>query len=149
LISILDLEGQTSLEEARAKAGFPLRLPTYPPDLGVPDHVILQDHDGSLLILVWTRPEQPGVVRLSLHAIEPGSWTVEKVKPLFIQETTVNGGPAVWATGPYLVRLLNGDLDIRRLVDGNVLIWVEDEITYRLETDLPLAEAVRIAESLE
>jgi hypothetical protein len=30
-----------------------------------------------------------------------------------------------------------------------VLIWEENQITYRLETDLPLEEAVRIAESLE
>jgi hypothetical protein len=29
-----------------------------------------------------------------------------------------------------------------------VLIWVEDDITYRLETGLPLEEARRIAESL-
>ena len=98
---------------------------------------------------VWTLPEQPDAARLSLHAIEPGSWTVEKVKPLFIQETTVNGQPAVWAAGPYIVRLLNGDLHIRRIIVGNVLIWTEDGITYRLETDLPIEEAVRIAESLK
>ena len=102
-----------------------------------------------MLILVWTLPGHPDKARLSLHVIEPGSWTVEKVKPVFIQETTVNGRPAVWAVGPYLVHLLNGDLDIRRLIDGNVLIWVEDGLTYRLETDLPLEEAVRIAESLK
>ena len=149
LISILDLDGQTTLEEARNKVSFPIRLPTYPTGLGQPDHVILQDHDGSVLILVWTLPEQPDTTHLSLHVIEPGSWTVEKVKPRFIQETTVSGQPAVWAVGPYIVRLLNGDLDIRRLIDGHVLIWVEDGITYRLEIDLPLAEAVRIAESLK
>ena len=149
LVSILDLAGQTTLEEARAKVPFPIRLPTYPAGLGPPDRVILQNHDGSVLILVWTQPGNPDKARLSLHAIEPGSWTIEKVKPVFIQETTVNGQAAVWAVGPYFVNLLNGDLDIRRLIDGNVLIWTEDGITYRLETDLPLAEAVRIAESLQ
>jgi len=149
VISILDLQGRTTLEEARVKVGFPIRLPSYPSDLGSPDQVILQDHDGSVLILVWTLPDSQDKARLSLHTIEPGSWTIEKVKPRFLQETTVNGRTAIWAVGPYIVRLLNGDLDIRRLIEGNVLIWTEHGITYRLETDLPLAEAVRIAESLK
>jgi hypothetical protein len=34
------------------------------------------------------------------------------------------------------------------LIEGHVLIWTEGEITYRLETDMPLEEAVRVAESL-
>jgi hypothetical protein len=36
-----------------------------------------------------------------------------------------------------------------RLIDGNVLIWENNQITYRLETNLELDEAVRIAESLQ
>jgi hypothetical protein len=38
--------------------------------------------------------------------------------------------------------------DQRRLVSGHVLIWEEDGLTYRLETDLSMEEAVAIAESL-
>jgi hypothetical protein len=45
--------------------------------------------------------------------------------------------------------LFNGDLQYRRMIDGQVLIWEGDGITYRLETDLSLEEAIRIAESLE
>jgi hypothetical protein len=149
LVSLLDLAGETTLAEARAKVPFPIRLPAYPADLGPPDRVFLQNHDGSVLILVWTQPGHPDKARLSLHTIEPGSWTVEKVKPVLVQETSVNGRPAVWAVGPYFVNLRNGNLDIRRLIDGNVLIWTEQGLTYRLETDLPLEEAVRIAESLK
>jgi hypothetical protein len=33
-------------------------------------------------------------------------------------------------------------------VEHNVLLWKVDDITYRLETDLTLAEARRIAESV-
>jgi hypothetical protein len=40
-------------------------------------------------------------------------------------------------------------MDIRRLIDGHVLIWEEDGITYRLETGVTLEEAVKIAESLQ
>jgi hypothetical protein len=35
------------------------------------------------------------------------------------------------------------------LIEGHVLIWKEGDITYRLETDLPVEEAVKIAESLK
>jgi hypothetical protein len=34
------------------------------------------------------------------------------------------------------------------MITGNVLIWTDGALTYRLESDLPLAEARRIAESL-
>jgi hypothetical protein len=33
-------------------------------------------------------------------------------------------------------------------IDSNVLIWVDGDITYRLEGDLTLEEALAIAESL-
>jgi hypothetical protein len=149
IVSLLDLAGRTSLEEARQKAAFPLRLPTYPPDLGAPSHVFMQDMGGEMIVLVWTDPEQPDQVRLSLHAIAPGSWAGEKVTPLVVQETTVNGQPAAWTVGPYLLYLRTRDLELRRLIDGHVLVWTQDDVTYRLETSLPLDEAIRIAESLQ
>lgn len=40
------------------------------------------------------------------------------------------------------------DLKSRGLIEGNVLVWEQDGITYRLESALPLEEAVRVAESL-
>jgi hypothetical protein len=36
-----------------------------------------------------------------------------------------------------------------RLIDGRVLVWTDGDITYRLETKLDLAEALKIAESLQ
>ena len=69
-----------------------------------------------------------------------------------MEETTVDGERALWVRGPHLLQFRekngNVDYDTRRLVNGNVLIWQEDTLTYRLETDLPLEEAVRVAESL-
>jgi|CXWL01.1.fsa_nt_gi hypothetical protein len=147
--SLLNLAGETTLEDARARADFTIRLPTYPADLGPPDRVYLQDLDGDFVVLVWLDPVQPDKVRLSLHLIEAGSFAGTKFEPKVIQETTVGGRRAVWAEGPYILRLTNGDMDFRRLIEGHVLIWVEGDITYRLETDLPLDEAVKIAESLK
>jgi hypothetical protein len=147
LASVLDLAGQTTLSNARTRAGFPIRLPTYPPDLGRPDLVYLQDLNGPLVVLVWLVPGHPDQVRLSLHELSSGVF-VYKVAPPAIQTTTVHGQPALWTDGPYLVVVRDGSTELRRLVTGHVLIWTEGGLTYRLETSVSLSDAVRIAASL-
>jgi hypothetical protein len=144
LASILDLAGETTLAEAQAQVDFPVRLPA---GLGPPDLVFLQDLDEPAVILVWLDPANPRQVQLSLHQLSSGA-LVEKGQPVVIEETTVNGEQALWTTGPYILRSRSGDYSFRRLIDGHVLIWVENTITYRLETALSLEEARRIAESL-
>lgn len=147
LLSVLDLAGETTLAEARSKTHFPIRVPTYPPDLGAPDRVFFQNFGGPIVILVWVEPAQPDRVRLGLFLLGQGA-VVEKIQPNVIQETTVHGQRALWTEGPYFVRL-RGDYDVGRLIEGQTLIWTEGEVTYRLESDLPMEEAVRIAESLK
>ncbi len=146
--SLLDLGGETTLEEARVRFGFPIVLPAYPADLGPPDRVFLQDFGGPMVVLVWLDPAQPDRVRLSLHLLTCDVCAT-KSEPTVIQTTSVNGQPAVWTEGPYLLELSNGTLDLRRMIEGHVLIWADGPITYRLETDLSLDEAVKIAESLK
>jgi hypothetical protein len=148
LPSLLDLDGETTLDTARQLAGFPVPLPSYPPDLGLPDHVFLQQMDAPFVILVWGDKQHPGKVALSLQIFTPGSVAAEKWSPTTITQTTVNGNDAAWVTGPYLLRLRNGNFDLRRLVEGNVLVWTQDGLTYRLETASSLEEAVKIAESI-
>jgi hypothetical protein len=147
--SVPELLGETSLDEASQQVPFAIQLPEYPEDLGNPDRVYLQDLEGQVLVLVWLDGEQPDRVRLSLHMYARGSMIGEKFQPRAVQETRVYGDPAVWAEGPYFLRLSNGTYDQIRLIEGHVLIWESGEITYRLETDLPLEEAVRVAESLQ
>ena len=101
-----------------------------------------------MVILVWSDPDNPDIARLSLHEIGPGSVIIGKFEPHVIQETQVNGNYAVWVQGPYLIQLTNDTYNWRRLVAGNTLIWEEEDITYRLESDLTLEETIRIAESL-
>ncbi|HJS18913.1 MAG TPA: hypothetical protein VJ785_09190 [Anaerolineales bacterium] len=150
LIPLLeDMAGETSLTGAQQRTGYPILLPSYPPELGEPDHVFVQDADGPMTILVWIDRQNPNQVLMSLHLIPEGSWAIEKFSPAIIQETEVSGQRAVWTVGPYPIRLFNGDLEFRRMINGHVLIWEEDDITYRLETDASLEEAVRTAESLE
>ena len=150
LIPMLEnLAGEMTLEEAGQTVDYPILLPSYPPDLGQPDRVFVQDADGDMTVLVWVDPQQPDEVLMSLHFLPAGSWAIKKIEPTFIQETTVSGQRAIWAIGPYPIRLYNGDLQFMRLIDGHVLIWEKGTITYRLETDLPLEEAIKIAESLQ
>ncbi|MGH8245369.1 MAG: hypothetical protein ACREUU_02935 [Gammaproteobacteria bacterium] len=148
IISIAGLAGETTLAEARGRVLFPIRLPSYPSDLGLPDRVFVQA-DGPMVILVWLDEADPEKVRLSLHQIGSQGFYIEKYEPRVILETEVNGEYALWAEGPYMVSLTNGSQDFRRLVDGNTLIWKDGNITYRLESDLPLTEALKIAESVE
>ncbi|NWG06555.1 MAG: hypothetical protein HXY35_07715 [Chloroflexi bacterium] len=150
LISLLDqIAGETKLANAQQIVPYPILLPTYPADLDQPDRVYVQDADGAMTILVWVDPHQPGKVTMSLHLIPKGSWAIEKMGPVEIDETDVNGHRAIWAMGSYPLRMRNGNLQFERLINGHVLIWADENITYRLETDLNLEEAVKIAESLK
>jgi hypothetical protein len=141
--------GETSLEDAAQRADISILLPTHPSDIGQPDHVFVQDADGEIVILVWLDPQIPDRVRMSLHIISSGSWAIRKFAPQVIEETTVNGQNAVWTTGPYPLIMQGNNIDLIRLVEGHVLIWADGDVTYRLETNVSLDEAVMIAESLQ
>jgi hypothetical protein len=150
LPSLLNLAGHTTLAAARQAVAFPLRLPAYPADLGPPDDVFLQDLDGSAVVLVWRDPARPDRVRLSLHYLTSPAIGLKGVKepPAALEITSVNGREALWTSGGYIIQIKSGEWDFRRLIEGHVLIWTEGDLTLRLETDLPLEEAVRVAESL-
>lgn len=147
------LAGPTSLEDARRRFPLPIRLPLYPADLGPPDRVYVQDLDGSATILVWLEPADPSHVRLSLHLLtSPAFGSKTNVSPENVRETSVDGQRALWIDAPHLLEVFDAgrrDFVLRRLVEGKVLIWQQDNVTYRLESDLALEEAVRVAESLE
>jgi hypothetical protein len=138
-----------TLQEAQKKVSYPIFLPSYPADLGQPDYVFVQDTGEPMTILVWTDPQNPDQVLMSLHFLTAGSWATKKMQPVIIQETNVNGNHAIWTTGPYVMKLTNGDMQFTRLIDGHVLIWEAGNVTYRLETKLSLDEAVKVGESLK
>jgi len=149
LSSVLDLSGETTLGEADSKAGFSILLPAYPYDLGQPDHVFLQDLGGPEVILVWMERLDPQKVRLALYEVPSDNIVLHKMTPQTIVDTQVNGMPAVWIEGQYLLIDNNGNTVERRLVQGHTLVWTVGKITYRLESGLDLAVVMRIAESLQ
>jgi len=147
----LDFAGETTLAEAQIEVAFPLLLPAHPPDLGAPDRIYLQRAEGDTVILVWLQqPGQSERVRMSLHLLGPGAF-LWKMQPREVIEATVDGNRAVWTQGPYYIQVADSGGTLwanRRLVEGHVLIWTDGEMTYRLESDLSMAEAIRVAESL-
>jgi hypothetical protein len=142
---LFDPAHAVTLDEARSRVDFPIRVPSA---LGVPDQVFLHDQRVPLVILIWTDPADPTEPPVSLHIIGPGILAFKYNTEQRI-ETRVNGRPAAWLVEPHLFTLQPGDLDmVERVVNVNVLIWEEGDLTYRLEGVATRAEAVRIAESL-
>jgi hypothetical protein len=147
IASVLDLPGETTLEAARDQTSFDIPLPTYPDGLGAPDHIFLQDLGGAVVTLVWL--DDDGNVRLSLQMLNErivGS----KYEPNNYTHTTVHDQAAMWLTGAHILAFYEpGGGDLIRRIESNVLIWEQDGITFRLETDTSIEEAVRTAESLQ
>lgn len=148
MIPLLDsIFGETTLDEAKQQVNYPILLPQ---NFGEPDYVFVQDVEGYIAILVWMNPIQPQSVELSLYFIPNGNWAIKKMEPTVLQETSVNNYKAVWAVGPYPLILYNRyEIKFTHLIEGNVLIWTDGTITYRLETHLSMEEAVEIAENLQ
>ncbi len=147
LPSLLNLFGETSLEEAQQAVGFTLRQPA---DFGPPDHVYRQTVDLSTVIMVWLADPARDQPALTLYQIGPNSHAYGKAVAM-ARNTEVNGQPALWTDVPHILQYSQGGAIRQRqtvLVEGNVLIWLEDAVTYRLETNLSLDEARAIAESL-
>lgn len=66
-----------------------------------------------------------------------------------LQPAMVGSSQAYFVTGPHELDLLSPEGALRHfLVKGNVLLWNDGNITWRLETGLSEADAVRIAESM-
>ena len=149
LTSLLQLGGATTLERAREQMRYPILLPAYPEDLGEPDYTYIQRFSTPVVFLVWADDEKSGRVRMSLSQASSDQPIFEKYDPRSVVDTQVHGEPAVWVEGDYVMVMRSGDFTMSRLItQGHVLIWDHDGMTFRLETDETLEEALRIAESI-
>ncbi|MBC8171816.1 MAG: hypothetical protein H7X77_09085 [Anaerolineae bacterium] len=148
MTSVLELSGATTLAAARETMPFAFLVPTYPADLGEPDQVFVNDWGGEVVTLVWLRPDDPTQVWLTLEALN-ASVIGTKYYPQGEEERVqVNGQRSYWLTDVHGVNYFTRNQHIERRITQSVLIWIVEGITYRLETDFALAEAVRVAESL-
>jgi hypothetical protein len=153
---IPDLGEPVSLEEAQAITGTE---PAVPSALGNPDRVWVDNPedlpDGAndvRIVMAWLAdgdlpaiPGSPyGAVLIRWDAnVDFGTKLVGDFRT-----TTIPGWPrAYWVTGEHELVLYGDDGPTRILVRGHVLLWGDDETTFRLETNLPRSDAVGIASS--
>jgi hypothetical protein len=143
--------------DVRRLAGFPVLLPTKP-DLGPPDAAYL---NGQRVALVWaSRPNLPettepgvGLVLSEFRgSVNEGFFQKILGENTTLTKVTVGESPGYWINGaPHFFMYVGPDgtfvNDDHRVV-GDVLLWTTGDVTYRLETSLGLAGALRIAESL-
>ena len=143
-----------TLEQAREQVRFPLLLP---PDLSDPDvvRIVRSPFGDRSVLLAWTDP--------SLPPVEGTPWTLVLLELagneeyLFklvagaeeVREVQVGGRLGYWLDAPHEL-VLDTPTDLQTFaVSGNVLVWDAGEgVTLRMETALPLQEAIALAETL-
>jgi hypothetical protein len=130
-----------SLVEARALVDFE---PAFP-SIGAPQQIYTPDWGAPVLILHYDD--------FDLWETSQGGFGKGLPEGTLLQDVTVRGRPARWLSGAsHIVTFTDAagnELVVsQRTVDRNTLVWRGESLLYRIETDLPLAEAMRIAESL-
>ena len=148
----LNMGGQTTLQDAQKELSFTMLLPHYPQDLGTPDRVFVQSFGEKSVLMAWLDKAQPTKVKLILDEIPSGAFAQKTIlNSTVLSTTTVHNSRAYWVSGTHILDMYDpGETrpGQSRLVVGNVLVWVEGYITCRLETDLSMEEAVRLAASV-
>lgn len=131
--------------EAQTLMRHPVQLPS---ELRMPDRFLLDDSEKpTMLVSLWLDETEPTQVALSLYQIEVANFAAKG--STFVEQTRVNGHEAFWVAGPHVIRLEDGRFQSWLFVEGNVLIWWQGDVTYRLEGAGTLETAVTIAESLQ
>jgi hypothetical protein len=141
-----------SLDEVGATAGFPIGLPSGPP----PDAAYaVRTESGEGALLVWDAGGPHPTIRgtdwglLLLQVVDDTEVVLKDVDRFEdLREVEVDGRPAAWIDAPHqlIVRTAAGTRGFS--VPGNVLIWTDGDVTFRLESALPLRRAIALAESI-
>jgi hypothetical protein len=153
----LELGEPVSLAEAQAEVDFPIRPPR---ELGRPDRVFLEEFAarGRVWLVYRAGPGLPQAeetgVGLLVAEFQAGldEQFLKKVQAEggSFQPVQVDGNQGYWVEGAHTLFFIDEDgnfVEDRTRVAGNVLMWEEDGVTYRIESDLGLGESLRIARS--
>src|SRR2546423_8916043 len=150
-----------SLDEAKARAGYAVVVPTDPA-LDAPDEVYLRSVPGSTAVsfVYKARPGIPVSAQAGVAAIvtEFAGATIDenffgKVldRTTTLEKVTVNGQPGFWIQGSPHFFFYNGNgavLQETLRLAGNTLIWTQGNLLLRLEADVDKATALRIAQTV-
>ena len=141
------------------QAGFHVVLPGDP-SVGPPDAAWIDRSKNDQVTLVWaadaSHPEtqEPGVGLLLTEfrgTVQDGYFSKILDPATTVQLVLVNGERAYWISGQphqFFYEGPNGFVEDSRRWVGDVLLWAEGPITYRLETSLGRAAAIDLAESM-
>lgn len=156
----MGLGDRVELADLDARAGFHVRWPNDP-SLGPPDAVYVDPFTGGQVTLVWAARQdlpatlEPGVGMLLSQfrgQVEEGFFTKALDGGTSVERLPVGDGKGYWLTGdPHFIfwKGPDGFVDDSRRWVGDVLLWAEGDITYRLETSLGRDRAVGLAESMD
>lgn len=156
----LGLGTLVTLDEARARAGYPVVVPTDAL-LGAPDGVYLRAVPNSTAVsFVYTaRPGIPVSADAGISALvtELRGGTVDenffgKVldRDTTLKKITVDGQPGFWIQGKphFFFYSASGAVQQETLrLAGNTLLWLRGDLLLRLEAQVDEATALRIAAS--
>ena len=155
-----------SLEDAQATVDFPVLVPAAA-GFNTPQEIYLLDQDqGAMVSFVY--PAGPGLPETDETGVgalltqfkgEADRDLIEKgllndgAPETHLETVTVGGELGFWISGaPHAVFFVCYDAgecrQERYRLAGNVLIWVQDGVTLRLESALPREDALEIAESV-
>ena len=143
----LGLGQQMSLEEARERAGFPVRVPTVD-GLDDPPKVYYNESSSQVAFLYGSE-EKPKLLITQADA----RGAIEKIVNLNVTERELvvvePGYAGVWLYGAkHAIFYPSTDHEEPFRLVGNALVYEIDGVTLRLEAEISKDEALRIARSM-
>jgi len=146
----LELGNPSSLDAARAAAGYQVAVPPAVPGFGPPLVFLAHDDVVTRVSFVWVRDGEPKLLLTEFNA-DPYQPYLKKVslEGGHVRPVTVNGELGYWLSGtPHELDYVDPDgmhfIDHPRLA-GNTLVWTRGDVTLRLEGAPNLRDALRIA----
>jgi hypothetical protein len=138
-----------SLDEARSRAEFHVVVPSA---LGEADQLYYQaSPPGGMVSFLYGARAEPSALVTEFQA-RLDEVIFKKVAPdTKIEPVQINGQPGYWIEGAHYFTYLDhqGYMQTEQVrLAGNVLLWELGTRTFRLEADVPKAEALRIARSM-
>lgn len=155
---VLFLGERTTLDEARRLVDFEVLVPRAP---GFPKPVTYVDDEppGGRVSLVYPAgPDLPmaqeagiGMLVMQFRGRIEAPFLEKQIRADQVQEVEVRGTAGYWIEGEHTLVYLDerGEPhEERSRLAGNTLLWQQGDVTLRLESALPMEEAIRIAESM-
>jgi hypothetical protein len=139
-----------SVGEARRHVPFGIVVP--PRSLGEPAVYVQQYLAGGIVSFVYGTKERARLIISEVGGdYRPYIQKTIAAASRSVTETKVNGRQALWIEGAHYVEFADSGgafTSVPAQLAGRVLLWERDGVTYRIEGELTLDQARKVAESL-